>query len=55
VTTTPDGDPCWATIAEAQAAMQEGRLTSLCLTERFLERVEAYDRGGPRLNAVRAR
>ena len=32
--------------------MQEGRLTSLRLTERFLERVEAYDRSGPRLNAV---
>src|SRR5881296_4494435 len=32
--------------------MQAGRLTSLRLTERFLERVEAYDRSGPRLNAV---
>lgn len=47
-----DRDPCWATITEVQAAMQEGRLTSLQLTERFLERIEAYDRGGPRLNAV---
>ena len=32
--------------------MQQGRLTSLHLTERFLERIEAYDRSGPRLNAV---
>src|SRR5438552_1782387 len=32
--------------------MQEGRLTALRLTERVLERVEAYDRSGPRLNAV---
>ena len=32
--------------------MQDGRLTSRRLTERFLERVEAYDRSGPRLNAV---
>ena len=32
--------------------MQDGRLTSVRLTERFLERVEAYDRSGPRLNAV---
>src|SRR6266705_1248009 len=32
--------------------MQDGRLTSLHLTERFLERIEAYDRSGPRLNAV---
>jgi amidase len=52
VTETPDSDPCWATIAEAQAAMQEGRLTSLRLTDRFLERIDAFDRGGPRLNAV---
>ncbi len=37
---------------ELQAAMQDGRLTSVRLTERFLERVEAYDRSGPRLNAV---
>jgi len=49
---TPDSDPCWATIAEAQAAMQEGRLTAARLTQRFLERVEAYDRNGLRLNAV---
>src|SRR5882724_3323885 len=37
---------------ELQTAMREGRLTSVRLTERFLERVEAYDRSGPRLNAV---
>src|SRR5947209_10747029 len=37
---------------EQQAAMQGGRLTSVRLTEGFLERVEAYDRSGPRLNAV---
>ena len=32
--------------------MQDGRLTSVRLTELFLERVETYDRSGPRLNAV---
>src|SRR5207302_8394164 len=37
---------------EQQAAMQGGRLTSVRLTEGFLERIEAYDRSGPRLNAV---
>jgi amidase len=37
---------------ELQAAMRDGRLTSIRLTERSLERVEAYDRSGPRLNAV---
>ena len=50
--TARDGDPCGATIAELQAALRAGRLTSLRLTERFLERVEAIDRSGPRLNAV---
>lgn len=37
---------------ELQSAMQDGRLTSARLTEMFLQRVEAYDRSGPRLNAV---
>src|SRR6266581_1343062 len=37
---------------ELQSAMQDGRLTSARLTDRFLQRVEAYDRSGPRLNAV---
>ena len=50
--TAYDGDPSGLTIGELQTVMQEGRLTSLRVTERFLERVEAYDRGGPRLNAV---
>ena len=49
---TRDGDPCGATITELQTAMQDGRLTSVRLTELFLERVETYDRSGPRLNAV---
>jgi len=52
VTAAPDGDPCGATIAELQSAMQAGRLTSARLTERFLQRVATYDRSGPRLNAV---
>jgi amidase len=37
---------------ELQSAMQDGRLTSARLTDRLLQRVEAYDRSGPRLNAV---
>src|SRR5438093_2387437 len=32
--------------------MQDGRLTSVRLTELFLERVETYGRSGPQLNAV---
>jgi len=41
-----------ATIPELQAAIDEGRLTAAWLTRYFLERIEAYDRSGPRLNAV---
>jgi amidase len=41
-----------ATILELQATIADGRLTSARLTRHFLERIEAYDRSGPRLNAV---
>jgi amidase len=41
-----------ATIPELQTAMDEGRLTAAQLVRHFLERIEAYDRSGPRLNAV---
>src|SRR5439155_1626322 len=34
------------------AVTGDGRLTSMRLTRHFLERIEAYDRRGPRLNAV---
>lgn len=45
-------NPCEATIVELQAAMSAGGLTSAELTRAFLRRIEAYDRSGPRLNAV---
>jgi amidase len=41
-----------ATIAELQAAMNAGRLTSTELTRHFLQRIDAYDRAGPCLKAV---
>jgi amidase len=41
-----------ATIAELQGAMRRGRLTSLGLVRRYLARIEALDRNGPRLNSV---
>jgi Asp-tRNA(Asn)/Glu-tRNA(Gln) amidotransferase A subunit family amidase len=41
-----------ATIAELQAAMDAGALTSERLVELCLKRIEAYDKAGPRLNAV---
>jgi amidase len=42
-----------ATIAELQQALAEGRTTASALTRAYLARIEAYDRAGPQLNAVR--
>jgi Asp-tRNA(Asn)/Glu-tRNA(Gln) amidotransferase A subunit family amidase len=41
-----------ATIAEIQAAFDAGTLTSERLVELSLERIAAYDKAGPKLNAV---
>jgi amidase len=41
-----------ATIPALRAALATGQLTSIELAEAYLARVAAYDRGGPRLNAV---
>jgi amidase len=41
-----------ATIAEIQAAIDAGALTSERLVELCLKRIEAYDKAGPKLNAV---
>ncbi len=41
-----------ATIAELNAAMDAGALSSERLVELYLARIAAYDRGGPMLNAV---
>src|SRR5712692_3455099 len=40
-------------IAELQQALIEGRTTATALTRAYLARIEAYDRAGPKLNAVR--
>jgi amidase len=40
-------------IAELQQALTEGRTTATALTQAYLARIEAYDRAGPKLNAVR--
>src|SRR5947208_17004170 len=42
-----------ATIAELQQALAEGRTTASGLPRAYLARIEAYDRAGPSLNAVR--
>ena len=41
-----------ATIADLQAAMNAGALTSEKLVELYLARIEAYDQKGPKLNTV---
>jgi amidase len=41
-----------ASIADIHQAMREGRLTSRQLVQLYLDRIEAYDKQGPALNAV---
>jgi amidase len=41
-----------ATIAELQAAMTRGGLTSLALVNMYLERIEAIDQNGPCINSI---
>lgn len=41
-----------ATIADLQAQLAAGRLTSVQLTEAYLARIAALDRAGPRLNSI---
>ena len=43
-----------ASIAELQARMTRGEITSLDLVRAYLARIEAYDQKGPTLNAVSA-
>ena len=45
-------DVAEATVPELQEAMASGRATSVDITRAYLARIAAYDRGGPRLNAV---
>jgi amidase len=40
------------TIAELQEAMKSGALTARAITEKYLSRIEAIDKNGPRLNSV---
>ena len=41
-----------ATISQIHAAMQSGEITSSALVGMYLDRIEAYDKQGPRLNSV---
>ena len=42
-----------ATIGDLQLALAAGRTTAAALVSAYLARIEAYDRGRPRLGAVR--
>ncbi|HEX4185572.1 MAG TPA: amidase family protein, partial [Stellaceae bacterium] len=42
-----------ATIGDLQQALAAGRTTAAALVSAYLARIAAYDRSGPRLNAVR--
>lgn len=42
-----------ASLSEVQQALIDGRATATALTRAYLARIEARDRAGPRLNAVR--
>ena len=41
-----------ASIGEIQEALDEGRVTSVQLVDAYMDRIAAYDRAGPRLNAI---
>ncbi|MBT2570118.1 amidase family protein [Planococcus sp. ISL-110] len=41
-----------ATIEDIQQAFQENRLTSMELVQAYLDRIETFDRNGPRINSV---
>jgi amidase len=48
----PDFDVVEASIAEIHQAILDGRLTARRLVELYLERIEAYDKQGPAINAI---
>jgi Asp-tRNA(Asn)/Glu-tRNA(Gln) amidotransferase A subunit family amidase len=44
--------PTEATVAEIHDAIRDGSLTSVELVDQYLDRIAAYDRAGPELNAI---
>jgi Asp-tRNA(Asn)/Glu-tRNA(Gln) amidotransferase A subunit family amidase len=45
-------DPTETTVAAVHEAMRAGEVTSVDLVDRYLDRIDAYDRAGPALNSV---
>jgi amidase len=52
---TPGFDPFEATIPQIRAALSSGSITCRQLVQFYLDRMDAFDTGGPKLNAIRAR
>ena len=48
----PQFDVVEASVADIQSALAGGRVTSVQLVDAYLARIAAYDRGGPRINAL---
>ncbi len=50
----PADDFPWleATVGQLQTAMSEGHVTAVALTRAYLDRIEAIDRAGPRINSI---
>ncbi len=48
----PSFDVVEATIADIHEAMRQGRVTSRELVQHYLDRIEAYDKRGPAVNAI---
>src|SRR6185503_7839438 len=42
-----------ASLGDVAQALSEGKTTATNLTRAYLARIEAYDRGGPKINSVR--
>ncbi|MEX2300566.1 MAG: amidase family protein [Bryobacterales bacterium] len=49
---TEDFDVMETTIEEVHKAYADGRLTARQLTQMYLDRIEAYDKNGPKINCV---
>ncbi|MEC9377852.1 MAG: amidase family protein, partial [Candidatus Latescibacterota bacterium] len=47
-----DGDVAAATVAQLQAGMETGSLTSVSITQAYLDRIDDVDRAGPSVNSV---
>src|SRR2546422_3104441 len=49
---SPQGDLTAATVAELQAAMTAGQVTSISLVNVYLQRIATLDQSGPRVNSI---